>query len=103
MISFTHDLPLRGNYFAEGSYLTQNLGAGTLRNRAGARMLALSDTFVVAMLNTLQAELGEQAAAVVKDIGRDWGRRAAEQFANEIGDYYGRPLMQQPLAMFAAN
>jgi len=103
MISSTHDLPSRGNYFAEGAYLTQDLGAGTLRNRAGARVLALSDTFVITMLNTLQAELGEQAGAVVKDIGRDWGRRAAEQFAGETGDYYGRPLMQQPLAMFAAN
>jgi predicted hydrocarbon binding protein len=103
MISSTHDLPLKGNYFAEGSYLTQDLGAGTLSNRAGARMLALSDTFLVTMLNTLEAELGEQAGSVVKDVGRDWGRRAAEQFASEMGDYFGRPLMLQPLAMFAAN
>src|SRR4051812_40261510 len=103
MISSTHDLPPRGNYFAEGAYLTQDLGAGTLSNRAGARMLALSDTFLVSMFNTLQAELGEQANAVVKDMGRDWGHRAAEQFAAEMGEYYDRPLMQQPLAMFAAN
>jgi predicted hydrocarbon binding protein len=103
MIASTHDLPLKGNYFAEGSYLTQDLGAGTLHNRSGARMLALSDTFLVSMLNTLEAELGEQAGAIVKEMGRDWGRRAAEQFAAEMGDYFGRPLMQQPLAMFAAN
>jgi len=103
MISTTHDLPLRGNYFAEGSYLSQDLGAGTLRNRAGARILALSDSFLIATLNTLQTELGYQASAVVEDMGREWGRRAAEQFATEMGDYYGRPLMQLPLAMFAAN
>src|SRR5262245_16991820 len=103
MISTTHDLPLRGNYFAEGSYLSQDLGAGTMRNRAGARMLALSDSFLIATLNTLQTELGEQAGAVVKGMGREWGRRAAEQFAAEMGDYYGRPVMQLPLAMFAAT
>ncbi len=103
MISSTLDLPPRGNYFADGSYVSQDLGAGTLRNRAGARMVALSDTFIVTMINTLQAELGEQAGVVVKDLGRDWGRRAAEQFAAEMGEYYGRALMQMPLAMFAAN
>src|SRR5262245_44957410 len=103
MISITHDLPPRGNYFAEDSYLSQDLGAGTLRNRAGARMLALADNFLVATLNTLHEELGTQAEPVLKDMGRDWGRRAAEQFAAEMGEFYGRPLMQLPLAMFAAN
>jgi predicted hydrocarbon binding protein len=103
MISTTHDLPARGNYFAEGAYLSQDLGAGTLHNRAGARMLALSDSFLISTLNTLQEELGAGAAAVVKDMGRDWGRRAAEQFAAEMDEYYGRPLMQLPLAMFAAT
>ena len=67
MISSTLDLPPRGNYFAEGSYLSQDLGAGTMKNRAGARMLALSDSFLLATLNTLQAELGSQAESVVKD------------------------------------
>jgi predicted hydrocarbon binding protein len=103
MISTTHDLPPRGNYFAEGPYLSQDLGAGTLRNRAGARMVALSDGFLVATLNTLHEELGSQANIVLKDMGRDWGRRAAEQFAAEMGDYFGRTLMQLPLAMFAAT
>ena len=103
MISTSHDLPPRGNYFAEGSYLTQDLGAGTLQNRAGARMVALTDDFLVAMLNTLERELGAGADEVVKATGRDWGRRAAEQFAAEMQKYRGRALLQLPLAMFAAD
>ena len=38
----TDELPLRGNYFAEAVYLEQNLAAGTLQNRAAARMAASS-------------------------------------------------------------
>ena len=102
MISSTHDLPPRGNYFAEADYLTQDLGAGTIHNRAGARMLALEDDFLVEMCNTLERELGDSAADAIKDIGRDWGVRAAEQFAREMESHYGRPLMQLPLAMFTA-
>src|SRR5437763_179117 len=103
MISSTHDLPPRGNYFAEGEYLTQDLASGTLRNRAGARMLALTDDFLLATLNTLRAELGEQAGAAVSALGRNWGRHAAEQFAAEMERYHGRPLMKLPLALFTAD
>ena len=53
-------------------------------------MLALSDTFLISMLNTLQAELGEKSHAVVKDMGRDWGRRAAEQFAADLRAVFAR-------------
>lgn len=102
MIAYTTDLTPHGNYFAEGAYLEQDLAAGLLRNRAGTRMLALSDDFLLATLNTLQEKLGNDAERVIKSMGRDWGQRAAQQFAVEMELFYGRPLMQMPLATFVA-
>lgn len=103
MIASTHDLPPRWNYFAEESYVSQNLERGTIHNRGGARMLVLSDDFLVATFNVIQRELGPEASALIHSMGCEWGRRAAEQFAAEIAAYRGRPLVQLPLAMFAAD
>jgi predicted hydrocarbon binding protein len=103
MISSTHDLPPRGNYFAEDGYISQDLKSGTIHNRAGARMIALTDDFLVALLNSLEAELGDRAAPVLKAAARDWGRRAAEQFSGEMEKHYGKPLSELPLGLFAAD
>ena len=103
MISSTYDLPMHGNYFAEDGYLTHDPKSGTIRNRAGARMLALTDDFLAAAQDTLEAEFGERAPAVLAAAAQDWGRRAAEQFAAEMEQYHGRPLAQLPLSLFAAD
>lgn len=103
MIASTHDLPPRGNYFAEHAYLTQNLERGTLQNRAGARLIAFTDEAMLATLNTLERELGDRARTVIKAMGLDWGRRAAEQFSLELEVHYGRPLSKLPLAQFVAD
>lgn len=103
MISSTHDLPLHGNYFAEGDYLSQNLASGTITNRAGARMIALTDDFLVSLHNALEAQLGGKAAVVLSEFARDWGRHAGEQFAAEIEKHHGKPLSQLPLGLFGAD
>src|SRR5262245_26184032 len=103
MISSTHDLPPRGNYFAESGYLSQDLKSGTMHNRAGARMVALTDGFLLTLLNSLELELGNRAAPVLKAAARDWGRRAAGQFAAELEKHYGRPIADLPLGLFAAD
>src|SRR5262245_16794535 len=97
------DLPLRGNYFAEADYLSQDLAAGTLTNRAGARFVALPDDLMVSRCNTRAEGLGDRAAEVLTATGRDWGRRAAGQYAEELGAHHGTPLPEQPLALFAAD
>lgn len=103
MISSTHDLPLHGNYFAEGDYLSHELGAGLIANRAGARIVVLTDDFLIAMHNSLEAQLGPRAAPVLAEFARDWGRRAAAQFSLEIETHHGKPVGQLPLSLFAAD
>ncbi len=103
MLALTHDLPLRANFFAEGEYWLHELEKGTIHNRAGARGLVISDDLMVALVNTLSAELGDQARQVIASMGEFWGERAAIRFAAKMEQCYGKPLAQLPLAMFAAS
>ncbi len=99
----TDELPLRGNYFAEADYLEQNLAAGTLQNRAAARMAALPDDLMVALCNGVAKDQGETGPETLKAIGREWGRLAGEQFSRELGAHHSAALTDQPLALFAAD
>jgi predicted hydrocarbon binding protein len=103
MLATMHDLPMRANYFAEDAYWTHDLGKGTIHNRSGARALAVSDDLLVALANTLTAELGEQARVVIASMGEEWGQRAAARFSDEMEKHYGKPLAQLPLALFEAS
>ncbi len=103
MLALTHDLPLRANFFAEGEYWIHELEKGTIHNRAGARGLVVSDDLLVSLVNTLNAELGDQAGPVMTSMGQFWGERAAIRFSAKMEQCYGKPLAQLPLAMFAAS
>lgn len=102
MIGHSHDLPPRSNYFAMSAYVQQDLASGTLANRAGAPMVALTDECLIALVNTLRQEFAEDAPAVLQSLGTSWGRQAGEQLIQETGSYYGRPFMDLPLAMVAS-
>ena len=97
------ELPLRGNYFAEADYLEPDLRAGRLHNRAAAPMFALPDELMVVLSNTIMKDRGERGVAVLKAIGRGWGRQAAEQFTKELSEFRCRQLAEQPLALLAAD
>jgi predicted hydrocarbon binding protein len=103
MLATSHDLPLRGNYFAETEYLDQDLNSGTLRNRAGARMLALTDECFIALHNVMADEFGARSEGVLKAFGGDWGRQAAQQFVAETARHHDRASTELPLAVFSAD
>jgi predicted hydrocarbon binding protein len=103
MEAIDNELLVRGNFFAQPGYLTQDLKRGTIENRSGMRMLALTDDFLLALGNTLEAELGERAGPALKAIGRDWGQQAGQTLASQMEQHFGQKLMEMPLNMFAAN
>jgi predicted hydrocarbon binding protein len=103
MEATTQDLLLKANYFAEPGYVEHDLRKGTMQNCAGARLLALTDDFLLALCNSLEAQLGTRALPVLKATGRDWGRKAAEEFASQMQQHFGKALLEMPVAMFSAN
>jgi predicted hydrocarbon binding protein len=90
----------RGNYFAEGDYINTDVRTGVMRNRAGTRMLALTDDFLNGLRNALETECGPAAALVLKACGRSWGKQYAERFTRELEDHYQAELKQFPLPFF---
>lgn len=93
-------MTFRPNYFAEGDYLSTDVRKGVMRNRAGTRMLALTDDFLRGLWNALDTECGPAAATVLKSCGKRWGRNYAKRFSRELEDYYQRPVREFPLPMF---
>lgn len=93
------ELPLRGNYFAEGAYAHTDLRSGTVRNRAGARLVALTEDFLAGLCGGLSDACGDRAADVLKAIGRAYGRAEGQRLAAELEAYYGRPVADFPLAV----
>lgn len=96
------DFSFRPNYFAEGLYASTDVIKGVTRNRAGTRIIALSEDFLLGMRRVLIDECGAAADSVAHSIGKKWGRLFAQRFSREMNDYYGRPINEFPLAVFHA-
>lgn len=92
----------RGNFFAEGEYVTTDVKTGVMRNRAGTRMIALTSDFLVGLCAALETECGPAAAAVLRTCGRTWGRRVGERLAKELEAFYGEPVADFPLSLYEA-
>lgn len=94
-----NDLAPAGNYFTDGLYLEARLESGTLRNRGGVRLMALPDDLLVGVSNALEEIAGPDATSIQFGVGRRWGQRAAALFAQEIQQFYGKPLAELPLGV----
>jgi hypothetical protein len=92
----------RGDYFAEGDSLTTDARAGTLHNRAGARMLGLGEDFLAGLDAALAARCGPVADVVRKSCGRAYGRRLGERLEAELAAYFGETVESYPLARLGA-
>jgi predicted hydrocarbon binding protein len=103
MEAITHELPVRGNFFAEPGYLAHDLRKGTITNRSGLRILALTEDFWLALCNTLEAKLGDRAAPLLASMGKEWGRQAAQTLTVQMEQHFGKPMMELSLGMFSAN
>src|SRR5437763_6885141 len=92
----------RGDYFAEGDYLSPDPATGAPRDRAGAAVLALPDGLLGSLHDVLAAECGPAGGRILGAAGRDWGRAFAARFDRDLSDYHGAPLAEWPFARFQA-
>lgn len=94
------DSSLRGNYFAPDAYVQGDIEFGLIANRSGARLLALPETLLSALYASLDEEIGQGAGAVLFSCGRWWGRSFYRRFAQELAQYYNKPLLQMEMIEF---
>jgi predicted hydrocarbon binding protein len=94
------DSSLKWNYFSPDAYLQGDFEFGLLENRSGSRLLALPQPLLEAMYATLEDELGQGSGVALFSCGRWWGKSFYQRFAEEIGEYYGQPLVQMEMIQF---
>lgn len=88
------------DYYVEELYMTADVETGILYNRAGRRMLALTDDFLIGLHRALEKECGDRTAQVLHTCGRRWGRNFGEGLSAEWSEFYGRSFREFPLALF---
>jgi predicted hydrocarbon binding protein len=96
------ETPLRGNYYAEGSYAQTDVKKGVTRNRSGARIITLSADFLLGLHKGITDECGPAAESVLKNCGIRWGTAFAKRFETELSTFHGRAVTEFPLAEFQA-
>jgi predicted hydrocarbon binding protein len=96
------ETPLRGNYYAEGSYAQTDVKKGVTRNRSGARIITLSADFLLGLHKGITDECGPAAESVLKNCGIRWGTAFANRFETELSTFHGRAVTEFPLAEFQA-
>jgi hypothetical protein len=89
----------RGDYFADDDYIRTDVAAGVACDRAGTRVIGLSDDLFTA----LQQTLAEECGPVLKAAGYEWGDGWAKRLAEELGQFHGQALSDVAVARFEAN
>jgi uncharacterized protein len=93
-----HRLP--ANYYASEAYVRGDLEMGLLESRRGDRLLALPEPLIQAIYAGLNKETGQASRLVLFNCGRWWGKNFFNRFRDEVSDYYGKALVELPMADF---
>ncbi|MGQ9838627.1 MAG: V4R domain-containing protein [Cyanobacteriota bacterium] len=88
------------NYYAPSAYLQSDLESGLLKSRHGDRLLALPEALLRGIYSGLEYETGQAARLVLRNCGRMWGKEFFKRFAQELSDYYQKPLAELEMGLF---
>lgn len=88
---------LPANYFAPDIYLQGDFESGLLENRSGDRLIALPEILLQSIYQSLEDEVGSSAGIVMFQCGRWWGKSFYRRFAEQLNDYYGKPLAEMEM------
>ena len=87
------------DYYAEELYMSADVETGVLYNRAGRRMLALTDDFLIGLHRALEKECAGRASEVMYACGKKWGKNFAVGLGQEWSEFYQAQISDFPLAM----
>jgi uncharacterized protein len=83
-----------GNFFDYDAYVQSDIELGMMKNRSGARLLALPEALLSVLYSGLEYELGDATGFVLYQCGYQWGKAFYRRFATEMSEYYGQPIAQ---------
>jgi len=99
-VNFDPYTPVLANYYAPSAYLRSDLESGLLESRHGERLLALPEALLRGIYTGLEYETGQAARLVLRNCGRMWGKEFFRRFAQELSDYYQKPLAELEMGLF---
>lgn len=91
-----------GDYFAEAQYIKADVRRGLLHNRAGKRLVCLTEDFLRGFRGALVEECGEASELVLFTSGRTVGDLVGRRLERELSDHYERPLRSFKVGRFDA-
>jgi uncharacterized protein len=93
-------MKLKGDYFDE-NYVKFDVDDGVIKNRAGTRLLALSEDFLRGFRKAVMDETGDAHHVVFETCGKTWGENLARRFQKETALYYECEFEALPMSMFS--
>ena len=89
------------NYFTSPEFIRLDVRTGVLRNRAGTRMVAISEDFLRGFVIACEHETGPAASLVLRRCGEFFGQRLARRFESELGLFAGVSLRDRNMVEFS--
>ncbi len=75
--------PVKHNHYAAAEFYRHDVPEGRLENVYGQRVMRVSEDFIIAMLGSLEDEVGEQAAReIMYKCGYQWGLEDMRSFCS---------------------
>lgn len=80
------------NYYTPAQFFQNDQHAGTVKNVYGQRVVRVSEDFLVAMLGSLEDEVGSAAGEIMYRCGYEWGMEDMKTFSSRIQAEFGQRL-----------
>lgn len=90
------------NYFSPRAYVQADSASGLLSTRQGKRLIAIPETLIDSIHETLLEEAGEAASMAFYTFGSSWGKSFFERARKEIEVYYQGAIAQMNAPEFFA-
>ncbi|MGL4464327.1 MAG: V4R domain-containing protein [Planctomycetia bacterium] len=72
------------NHYTDDQFYVHDPKAGVLKNVYGQRVVRVSEDFVVAVLGSLEEEVGDAAAEIMYKCGFEWGMEDMRSFTQRV-------------------
>jgi len=73
--------PFKHNHYTDDQFFRHDPRQGTVQNVYGQRLLRVSEDFILAMLGSLEDEVGDAAGEIMYKVGYEWGMEDMKSFS----------------------
>lgn len=91
--------PVKHNHYTDDMFFLHNPKAGVVKNVYGQRLIRVSEDFVVAVLGSLEEEVGDAAGEIMYKCGYEWGMEDMKNFSRRFQAEFEVEMSKMPMGM----